>query len=109
MRILKPVSEKSTDAQICTAINTAGERRLPWRKNDFPDVEGEKSWVIPNDIGMSGRYNRGLLSRLFSMSDIGLLELRRSVGGRRHSSGALMAVDDICHEGNPRFRVKKKN
>ena len=108
MRIAKTVTEKSTDKEILSAVNTAGERRVPWRESDWPDMEGEKSWVIPNDIGVSGRYNRGLIKRLFVLVDHGLLEMRRSPGNRFQSSGALMAVNDICFAGNPRFRVAKK-
>lgn len=90
---VQQVSENSDDTEIIVAINTAGEPRYGWWRDDWPKNDEVKSWVKswvkPGDIGKSTREKGGdaLVKRLRKMVAAGILE-------EKHLSPP------------PRFRVK---
>lgn len=105
---MQRVNAESSDRKILQAIDEAGNRRLPWRKYDWPQMGDEdKSWVIPNDIGKSTGKDTKLLRRLRRLVEKGKLE-ETYVGMRRvvHRFNRREVVRFI--RGMPRFRVVRR-
>jgi hypothetical protein len=72
------VTHESTDEEIFVAIRKAGEKRLSWRRNDWPEPSEnyQFAWVKPGDIGISTSEDTRLYKRLCKLLKEGKLERR---------------------------------
>jgi hypothetical protein len=103
MRINPPVTARSPTKKIVEAINKAGDLRPPWRPHDWPKKGERRSWVLPNEIGVSTARNPSLLKRLRAMVAAGILEETHYGWRRVDKRGEFQTF--FIKRGMPRFRT----
>ena len=99
LRVITPVTAKSTNQEIVDAIDEAGNFRNPSRIFDHPREVETKSWVIPREIGVIEKGDKSLVERLLQMGKDGILEV---------SYYSILKCRSKEKDNNPRFRVKEQ-